>query len=51
MRDRFLRRPQRPGRPQRFHALGTFSSSPFDSALANPKGNCCRTSLARSLAA
>ena len=26
MRDRSLRRPQRPGRPQRFHALGTFSS-------------------------
>jgi hypothetical protein len=42
----FLRRPQRPGCPQRFHALGTFSSLSFDSALADPKTNCCRTSHA-----
>ena len=27
MRDRFLRRPQRPGRPQRLHALGTAQQS------------------------
>jgi hypothetical protein len=41
----FLRRPQRPGRPQRFHALGTFSSLSFDSAHANPKATAAEPAL------
>ena len=45
MRDRFLRRPQRPGYPQRFHALGTFSSVSFKSALADPRATAAEPAL------
>jgi len=41
----FLRRPQRPGHPQRFHALGTFSSVSFDSALADPRATAAEPAL------
>ena len=57
-RDRFLRRPQRPGCPQRLHALGTASAiflgrpaKPFGSAGSWLPLVCRRTSLSRSLAA
>ena len=41
----FLRRPQRPGRPQRLHALGTFSSLSFDSAHADPEATAAEPAL------
>src|ERR1051325_5202066 len=52
VRDRFLRRPQRPGCPQRFHALGTASAIYLVRSPANLTAYwelvpfiCCRTTF------
>jgi hypothetical protein len=45
MRDRFLRRPQRPGYPQTLSRFGNLSSMSFKSALADPRATAAEPAL------